>query len=168
VDVNASNTNTQANEKPTKLRPICPASTPTTKHPYSLKTLVTVHFAEEKNKAAEDSMRICPACKKGLSNSSRAVLAKPCGHALCGSCVEKFMKPPDVPHARDPDAKEKHGRVLCYVCETDVTGRKQKPDKEKEGKEKVRPGLVEISCEGTGFAGGGTNMTKREGVAFQC
>lgn len=80
------------------------------------------------------------------------------------------MKGPDVPHAHDPDAEEKHGRVLCYVCETDVTERtqKQKAGKEKGGKEKVRPGLVEISCEGTGFAGGGTNMAKREGVAFQC
>ncbi len=78
------------------------------------------------------------------------------------------MKPPDIPHAHAPHAEEKHGHVLCYVCEANVAERKQKSGKEQGGKDKVRPGLVEISCEGTGFAGGGTNMAKREGVAFQC
>jgi nitric oxide synthase-interacting protein len=79
------------------------------------------------------------------------------------------MKPQGIPHAHDPDSKaKKHDQVLCYVCEADVTERKPKPGKEHGGKDKVRPGLVEISCEGTGFAGGGTNMAKREGVAFQC
>lgn len=78
------------------------------------------------------------------------------------------MKPPDIPHAHDPDAKEKHGQILCYVCETDVTKRSRKTGKEQGGKDKIRAGLVEISCEGTGFAGGGKNMAKREGVAFQC
>jgi nitric oxide synthase-interacting protein len=133
-----------------------------------LKALVTVYFTEEKDSKTEESVRICPACKKGLSNSSKAVLAKPCGHVLCGSCAEKFMEPPDMPHAHDPNAKESHGKVLCYVCETDVTAQKRKPGKERGGNDKIAPGLMEISREGTGFAGGGTNMTKREGVAFQC
>jgi nitric oxide synthase-interacting protein len=158
----------QANERPSKLHPICPASTPSTKHSYFLKTLTTVHFNQEKGSKAEDSIRTCPACKKDLSNSSKAILAKPCGHVLCGSCVEKFMKPPETPHAHEPDSKEKHGKVSCYVCETEVTEQKRKPGMGKEGKEKLRPGLLEISCEGTGFAGGGMNMTKREGVSFQC
>lgn len=78
------------------------------------------------------------------------------------------MKPPDAPDAHDADAEEKHGKVLCYVCEADVTERKQKPGKEQQRKSTIGQGLMEISCEGTGFAGGGTNMTKREGVAFQC
>ncbi len=78
------------------------------------------------------------------------------------------MKPPDIPHAHDTHAEEQHGHVQCYVCEADVAERKQRPGKERGGKDKIRPGLVEISCEGTGFAGGGTNMAKREGVAFQC
>ncbi|KAF7511124.1 hypothetical protein GJ744_005355 [Endocarpon pusillum] len=168
VDVKSSNPHMQANEKPSKLHPICPASTPSTKHPYSLRTLITVHFTEEKDDKTESIVRTCPACKKGLSNSSKATLAKPCGHVLCGSCVEKFMKLPDIPHAHNPDPKEKDAYLLCYVCETDVTERRQKPGKEHGGKDKMRPGLVEISCEGTGFAGGGTNMAKRQGVAFQC
>ena len=97
-----------------------------------------------------------------------AAVAKPCGHVICKSCVDQFM----TPH-KDPDPHvaedELHGRMLCYVCETDITEHpptKQKP-KEK-GKDKIRPGIVEISSEGTGFAGGGNNVAKREGTAFQC
>jgi nitric oxide synthase-interacting protein len=166
--VNAAGTIISVNEKPAKLHPLCPASTPATKHSYSLKTLVTVHFAEEKDTKTDESVRICPACKKGLNNSSKAVLANPCGHVVCGSCVDKFIKPPDVPHAHHPGAKENHGKVLCYVCDADLAEPKKKSVKEKGGKDKVRPGLVEISSEGTGFAGGGVNMTKRDGITFQC
>lgn len=69
------------------------------------------------------------------------------------------------PHATDAKDKEMHGRVLCFVCETDVTERKGNKDKDKG---KVRPGLVTINSEGTGFAGGGANMAKKAGTAFQC
>ena len=146
-------------KKPEKLAPLCPASTPARKHGFSLKTLVGVRFSEDVDERTGEVVKVCPSCKKGLGNSSRAVLAKPCGHVLCGSCVGQFMK------------GEKGAKVLCYVCETDVTEKAAKEgegEKKHKDKEKIRPGLVEISCEGTGFAGGGTNVTKRQGVAFQC
>ncbi|KAK5040145.1 hypothetical protein LTS07_000642 [Exophiala sideris] len=74
-------------------------------------------------------------------------------------------------------------RMACYVCEADLSGtttkehdendateekesKKSKKDKKNGTLGKGR--LVEISCEGTGFAGGGANMAKRDGVAFQC
>ena len=89
------------------------------------------------------------------------------------------MTPHDVP---DPHASKEelaktaalHGLVLCYVCETDITpmangdanGTKKKSKKKE--KDAIHPGLVEISSEGTGFAGGGGNVATKTGVAFQC
>ncbi|KAF3480425.1 uncharacterized protein GIQ15_05772 [Arthroderma uncinatum] len=152
-----------------KLSPLCPASTPQDKHGYSLKTLVTVHFTEEKDEKTGDMVRICPSCKKALSNGLKAMLTKPCGHVLCKRCVEQFMtadKGPD-PHSTDPSESERLGKIFCYVCETDLTEKKVSKEGKKD-KEKIRPGLVEISSEGTGFAGGGKNMASKSGTAFQC
>jgi nitric oxide synthase-interacting protein len=151
-------------KKKTKTQPVCPASPEDQPHYYSLHTLVTVNFTEEKDDKTKTATRICPACKKALSNSSKAMLAKPCGHVVCGSCVNTFMKPtghhdPHAPHV-DPDS------VQCYVCEAVLTDKGGK--KEKEGKEKIRPGLVEIRREGTGFSAGGSNQVQKNGVAFQC
>ncbi len=80
------------------------------------------------------------------------------------------LTPPD-PHA-SPTKQEEKGRVVCYVCETNLSHKKSKA-KDGEGSSKpdkgsVKPGLVELRSEGTGFAGGGNNMAQRKGVAFQC
>jgi len=150
-----------------KTAPVCPASKPGAPHAYSLHALVSVHFDED----GEDDARVCPACRRALSNASRAVLAKPCGHVLCGGCADKFLRPVGDPH--DPRA----GAARCYVCDADLGDGKpdgDKPAKEgKEGKEgkdkdKIRPGLVPLRSEGTGFSAGGTSEVKKHGVAFQC
>ncbi|KAL6705487.1 hypothetical protein ACN47E_006752 [Coniothyrium glycines] len=167
-----------------KTTPTCPSSNrPDAPHAFSLKTLTTVHFHEEKSTAAEPGAtlhaRTCPSCQKTLSNTTKAILAVPCGHVLCKPCVDKFLRPE---HRHQRDAHEQGPEpqsVHCYVCDADLTGvategaKTKKKDKEKE-KEKdkqkdkgVKPGLVEIRSEGTGFAGGGKAMVKREGVAFQ-
>lgn len=158
--------NITAAVKPTKLNPICPASEPDQPHEFSLKTIVSVIFTEEKDAKTGDTVRSCPSCRKALSNSTKAILAKPCGHVVCKPCGDKFLKPAEK-HAHNDDAEV--GVVRCYVCQANVTEKKRekREGKDKE-KEKVRPGLVEVSSEGTGFAGGGKNMIKRSGVAFQC
>lgn len=181
-----------AASKPVKLAPICPGSGESNRHTYSLKLLVDVHFTEEKADDGIDKLqRVCPSCKKALTNGLKAMLTKPCGHVICFPCVQKFMMPqlhntaPD-PHAskeqQDADAARR-GKMLCYVCEADVTpeprssangnegengnGKHKKKSKDKENG-KIGRGVVEITSEGTGFAGGGVNMAKKVGVAFQC
>ncbi|KAF9893396.1 hypothetical protein FE257_011828 [Aspergillus nanangensis] len=160
-----------AANKAVKLTPVCPGSTDDSCHSYSLKSLVDVHFTEEKN--SEGSVaRVCPSCKKTLTNGLKAMLTKPCGHVICAPCVEKFMTPHDAP---DPHATKEeqartaqlHGLVLCFVCETDITPSDEKKKKKKKEKE-IAPGLVQISSEGTGFAGRGGNVATKKGVAFQC
>jgi len=152
-------------KKKIKASPICPASPIDKPHNYSLATLITLEFSEEKDATTGKSQRVCPSCKKALSNTSKATLAKPCGHVLCKSCVEKFMVPVVDAHA----AKEDQGKIACFVCDADLTESKLNGGREgKEGKEKIKPGLVEIRSEGTGFASAGGNKVSKEGVNFKC
>lgn len=154
--------------------PTCPAGADDKPHDFTLKTLVTVSFSTDQDKSSgesEPSTRTCPSCNRALSNSTKAVLAKPCGHVLCRPCSDKFQKAAEKSaHHKDVDES-----VRCYVCSEDITPgkkvkRKKDGDGEKEGKrERIERGLVELSSEGTGFAAGaGGNMVKKKGVAFQC
>ena len=104
------------------------------------------------------------------------MLTIPCGHVICKACVDNFMTPvkqPPDPHAVEAES-ENADDIRCYVCEAslaDSTKSKAKnldKDGQASSKDSMKPGLVEIASEGTGFAGGGKNMAKREGVAFQC
>ncbi|KAJ4330852.1 hypothetical protein N0V95_009988 [Ascochyta clinopodiicola] len=153
-----------------KQNPTCPSSDPEHPHDFSLKTLTSVNFHEEKSSETGKTLRTCPSCQKALSNSTKAVLAIPCGHVLCKPCVEKFLRP-EHRHHRDahedgPDPETIH----CYVCDADLTtvpDRKEKEGKKKTKEKGLKPGLVEIRSEGTGYASGGKSLVKREGVAFQ-
>lgn len=134
----SSNTNTTLHNiaKKTKLSPICPSSPPDKPHYYSLHGLITVQFTEEMDSTAKINQRICPSCKKVLSNTSKAMLAKPCGHVLCKNCITKFMTPSGVQDAHAPEIDQ--NAMLCYVCEVDLTERKVKSKQEnKSGRELI-------------------------------
>jgi nitric oxide synthase-interacting protein len=162
-----------AAETPQKQHPTCPSSDPTKPHVLSLKALTAVHFTEEKSTETGKLVRTCPSCQKALSNSTKAVLAIPCGHVLCKPCVDKFLTPHQRHHRDAHDDMPEPDTVHCYVCDADLTtlppghgdkdGKKQRKGKESGPK----PGLVELKTEGTGFAGGGKSMVKKDGVAFQ-
>lgn len=165
----SSNTKTTLHDiaKKAKAAPTCPASQEGQPHAYSLATLVTVHFTEEEDEKTRKKQRLCPSCKKVLSNASKAMLAKPCGHVTCRNCVDKFMRPSKHhdPHADDIDP----AGMRCYVCEADLVDRSASQEKsKKKDKDKIRPGLVELRSEGTGFSAGGSNQVQKIGVAFQC
>lgn len=83
------------------------------------------------------------------------------------------MKPEHRHHRDAHDDGPDPETVHCYVCDADLTTvpeAKEKEGKKKKKKDKERgmkPGLVEIRSEGTGYASGGKSLIKREGVAFQ-
>ena len=163
--------NKKADVKTIKQHPTCPAAATDGPHDFTLKTLVTVHFTEEKttdndSTTSDAPVRTCPSCNKALSNSTRAILGKPCGHVLCKPCSDKFQQPP----AKSAHDKDHDQSVRCYVCSEDITFGRKRHNNKKDGEkvEIVELGMVEISSEGTGFAGGGDNMVKKVGVAFQC
>ncbi|EXJ69208.1 uncharacterized protein A1O5_07244 [Cladophialophora psammophila CBS 110553] len=185
----SASTTTSSKSKQQKLHPLCPASTPGDKHNYSLKSLITVDFAEtepEKGAGAkaDEPTRICPSCKKALTNTSRPLLgtAEECGHVICGACADLFLGGTDSNGVSSKEERGAKASISCYVCEADLSGDShraadsgEKENKDKNQKHKGRKDsihkvgrLVEISCEGTGFAGGGSSVAKREGVAFQC
>ncbi|KAF2821469.1 zinc finger-containing protein [Ophiobolus disseminans] len=154
-----------------KLTPTCPSSDPDHLHSISLKSLTSVNFTEEQSTETGKTVRTCPSCRKSLSNSTKATIAIPCGHVLCKPCVDKFLRPEHRHHRDAHDDAPAPESVHCYVCDADLTSAvdgKEKEGKKKREKEKgVKPGLVEIRSEGTGFASGGKAVVKREGVAFQ-
>lgn len=183
-------TSTAAQHPSKKPAPLCPGSSTTAPHELSLKHMLPVHFTLDASpspsttnapSAADDQgqgpARVCPACARPLTNAAKAMLAKPCGHVVCAPCARKFI-------LGDDDG----GGKRCFVCSADLSSSSSAAavvvgrGEEKEGKRRRREkekdkdkgegggggGLMEISSEGTGFAGGGANMVKRTGVAFQC
>ncbi|KAI8141075.1 hypothetical protein BJV82DRAFT_518943 [Fennellomyces sp. T-0311] len=117
--------------KPIQTQTMCTAVK--TPHPVSIKNLIGVKFQYEDDAKKKCQ---CPACLKTLSNASKFSVMRSCGHVICNSCVDMFVK------------KTKR----CYVCETKTKSKD----------------VVDMSPEGTGFAGGSTSaLATKWGVAFQ-
>ncbi|KAK2032787.1 RING finger domain-containing protein [Colletotrichum zoysiae] len=142
-----------------KLAPVCPASSDSLQHPYSLKSLIPLNLKEEPDPKTNSNRRICPSCMKTLGNASRPLLAEKCGHVICRSCAAKFMAPvkgSDVPLQEN----------TCYVCDARLTPRPS--DGKHKQREQEFAGLVELRSEGTGFSARGASKVEKSGVAFQC
>ncbi|KAG5519946.1 hypothetical protein PMAC_000223 [Pneumocystis sp. 'macacae'] len=132
--------------KKRKMTPICPASSANKSHKISLKTLISVHFTENDLSENKYPQRICPACKKKLSNISGAYLMKLCGHVICTVCLDQFVRDSGV----------------CYVCETSLY-----LEEKNATKDTSKLLIVELSKEGTGFSAKKNAMAKKIDVAFQ-
>ncbi|TQS37961.1 hypothetical protein Golomagni_01543 [Golovinomyces magnicellulatus] len=150
--------------KSIKLFPICPASFMDKPHIYSLHDLIDVTFTEEKDEKSGCKQFICPSCKKVLTNTSKAILIRICGHVLCKSCMSRLTTGPE---SLSTNSSRVDSNIMnCFVCDTNSCGIQEK--KKNKPKSKNNTGLVEIRCEGTGFASGGVSIVEKEGVAFQC
>ncbi|KAK2002153.1 RING finger domain-containing protein [Colletotrichum falcatum] len=142
-----------------KLAPICPASSDSSQHPYSLKSLISLNFKEEPDSKTNSNRRICPSCVKTLGNASRPLLAEKCGHVICHSCAVKFMAP-----VKGSDAPPQEN--ACYVCDARLTA-SLSDGRHKQRKQEFA-GLIELRSEGTGFSARGASKVEKSGVAFQC
>ncbi|KAI7849017.1 hypothetical protein BDC45DRAFT_294017 [Circinella umbellata] len=85
--------------KPIQTQTMCTAVKKS--HPVSLKTLIEVKFQYEDDTKKKCQ---CPACLKTLSNSLKFSVMRSCGHVICNTCVNMFVK------------KTKR----CYVCEAKI------------------------------------------------
>ncbi|KAF6843668.1 Nitric oxide synthase-interacting protein-like protein [Colletotrichum musicola] len=145
----------------TKLTPICPASSESSQHSYSLKNFIHLNFKEEVDPKTAIGRRMCPSCLKTLGNASRPQLARKCGHVICRSCAVKLMAP-DKSKGSFPQQN------VCYVCDavlmSDASSSRGKQQ------EQEFPGLIELRSEGTGFSARGSNKVEKSGgvAGFQC
>ncbi|CAO3623671.1 unnamed protein product [Mucor hiemalis] len=85
--------------KPVKTQVLCSAVEKA--HPLSIKSLIDVKFETEGDKK---NSNVCPACLKTLTNASKLSVLRPCGHVICNSCIDMFVK------------KSKK----CYTCEKKI------------------------------------------------
>ena len=175
---------TASNTSPRKSHPTCPSASSKDVHLLSLKLLITVNFnipgsknkeleaAKSKTNAKDGATEAtCPSCNKLLSSNSKAILTVPCGHVICKVCVDQFIRPkPPLPTDKYEISIDEEEPLLCCVCQTNLAGDKERKKEGKKSKEKskVKPGLVELSNQGTGFAGGGKAVVDKGGIAFQC
>ncbi|RKF55957.1 E3 ubiquitin-protein ligase CSU1 [Golovinomyces cichoracearum] len=150
--------------KSAKLFPICPASFMDKPHIYSLHDLIDVTFTEETDEKTGCKQCICPSCKKVLTNTSKAILIRICGHVLCKNCMSRLTTGPES--CSTNASRIDSNTINCFVCDTNSSRIKEKTKNKQ--KSKNNTGLVEIRCEGTGFASGGVSIVEKAGVAFQC
>ncbi|OAR00349.1 hypothetical protein LLEC1_00315 [Akanthomyces lecanii] len=150
-----------------KLKPVavCPASASDNPHELTLPSLITINFDVQPASAPSSAdTRICPSCRKTLTNASSPAMAVACGHVLCLSCIKQFVAPPPArtttttttTKERQDDAPS----AACFVCDTPLADVGRSPN--------LPTGMIALKSEGTGFSARGGNTVERTNVAFQC
>ncbi|SPO02720.1 related to RING finger domain protein [Cephalotrichum gorgonifer] len=152
-----------SSRKKAKESPVCPASSSTAPHVFSQKHLTSLSFTEEADASSPGAVRrLCPVCRKTLSNSSKPVAGKVCGHVFCRQCITRLVE------SSGRDA----GAVACYVCDKSLDGGKGEDDEGKPREKRARGdlplGVVELRSDGTGFSAAGGNKVERVSTNFQC
>lgn len=144
-----------------KVKPVavCPASAADSPHSLTMQHLITIKFDEEADPSKPTKSRICPSCRKTLSNSSSPAMGMKCGHVLCMSCIKQFIVAPAKQASKDEVAP-----VMCFVCDTPLA-----LSADAGGAKSTLPsGMIALRSEGTGFSARGGSTVERTNVAFQC
>jgi nitric oxide synthase-interacting protein len=144
----------------TKEAPICPASSDDAPHAISMQKLITLRFEEDAAASSTDKRRMCPSCRKALTNATEPILAKRCGHVLCNKCVKQFLVPTGKQEKSEADSI-----ISCFVCDEPVAVASAP---ETGSPSSLPTGLVALKSEGTGFSARGSNKVAKSGTAFQC
>ena len=72
----------------------------------------------------------------------------------------------------DPHNLDHIDTLKCYVCDIELIDEEDTQikhgKKARQHKKSIKKGLITLSSQGTGFAGVGNNVVKKEGIVFQC
>ncbi|OAA54426.1 zinc finger containing protein [Cordyceps fumosorosea ARSEF 2679] len=148
--------------KKTKPVAVCPASPSDSPHALTMQSLITIHFDVQPDPSRpETTTRVCPSCRKALTNASSPAMAVKCGHVLCLNCVKQFVKPPSKQPAKGATTDVP---AACFVCDTPLAWLADGPA----SGSTLPSGMIALKSEGTGFSARGGNTVERTNVAFQC
>lgn len=144
-----------------KAVPVCPASSGDAPHTFSMQKLINLRFDEDSAAPVTETGKLCPSCRKPLTNALEPILARRCGHVLCNKCVQQFL----VPSRKQQQKEEGDPIIACYVCDEPVA---MSSSLHAESSSSLPTGLVALKSEGTGFSARGSNTVAKSGTAFQC
>ncbi|TQV92386.1 hypothetical protein V2A60_007077 [Cordyceps javanica] len=153
----------EASKKPKPVA-VCPASASDSPHALTMQHLITIHFEVQPESSKPSGTRICPSCRKTLTNASSPAMAVKCGHVLCLSCVKQFVAPAAKQQAAVKEPAEDAVSAACFVCDTPLAWL----DDVGAAKATLPGGMIALKSEGTGFSARGGNTVERTSVAFQC
>lgn len=136
----------------------------------SLKSLTNVNFhladstlKESTTKDVKEGDYTCPSCRKTLSNNVASYVLRPCGHVLCVSDDDAYIRP----HLQVSDRGQHYLQHTCVETLVKKTSPRQCAHCDAVLLSEKKNPIIELKREGTGYAAGGLAEAKRFGVSFQ-